>query len=380
MKGYRAFLCLLRGIEINRRLSNVLFSRYFRVAGCINTRNSFYTSAWLRDKTKDSDLGTHSGSSDSGSDESSDGSESDSDIEIQTGSQEERVGQDLMSLLAKMKASEEKWGTQAKAESKLKEIEHSVDSKLVTEAVKLCKELPGDPERSESALIGQLLSQFETTAQQRRGAAPRTEGSKKKELSAIMEGISIEKEYKKHRKGRADSKQFDEDDDIQEGDKRLFTYRTGGSGLLSGTPLGIFTEDNIKSTQTERQDLFEIVKEEEDRQLELYPPQNALEEQIQLTKEGKLWTFPIDNEAGWEEEKKVDFMEHVFLEHKLKCFPQEGPVRHFMELVTLALGKNPYLTIEQKHETIEWYRNYFKEREEVLEATLGEEGLIDASN
>ena len=27
-------------------------------------------------------------------------------------------------------------------------------------------------------------------------------------------------------------------------------------------------------------------------------PQNAYEEQIELTKQGKLWQFPIDNEAG----------------------------------------------------------------------------------
>ena len=27
-------------------------------------------------------------------------------------------------------------------------------------------------------------------------------------------------------------------------------------------------------------------------------PRNAFEEQIEWTKQGKLWTFPIDNEAG----------------------------------------------------------------------------------
>lgn len=44
--------------------------------------------------------------------------------------------------------------------------------------------------------------------------------------------------------------------------------------------------------------MFEIVEDEEKKDLEFYPPQNAFEEQIQWTKEGKLWTFPIDNEAG----------------------------------------------------------------------------------
>ena len=27
-------------------------------------------------------------------------------------------------------------------------------------------------------------------------------------------------------------------------------------------------------------------------------PRNAFEEQIEWTKQGKMWTFPIDNEAG----------------------------------------------------------------------------------
>lgn len=84
--------------------------------------------------------------------------------------------------------------------------------------------------------------------------------------------------------------------------------------------------------------------------------------------------------TGWESEKNVDYTQHVFLDDRLEGFPRKGPVRDFMEVVATALGKNPYLTIEQKHETIEWYRNYFKEREDVLEETLGEDGLIKALN
>ena len=38
-----------------------------------------------------------------------------------------------------------------------------------------------------------------------------------------------------------------------------------------------------------------------------YPPRTAWEEQIQWTRQGKLWTFPIDNEAG----------KHPFLYKKL---------------------------------------------------------------
>ncbi|KAG8585020.1 hypothetical protein GDO81_004867 [Engystomops pustulosus] len=35
-----------------------------------------------------------------------------------------------------------------------------------------------------------------------------------------------------------------------------------------------------------------------------HPPRNGFEEMIQWTKEGKLWTFPVDNEAGLYEEQK----------------------------------------------------------------------------
>lgn len=65
-------------------------------------------------------------------------------------------------------------------------------------------------------------------------------------------------------------------------------------------------------------------------------------------------------------EENVGFHEHVFLEHHLKEFPTKGPVRHFMELVVVALSKNPYITVQRKTETIEWFRDYFKEKEDVL--------------
>ncbi|XP_006025843.1 28S ribosomal protein S31, mitochondrial isoform X2 [Alligator sinensis] len=94
------------------------------------------------------------------------------------------------------------------------------------------------------------------------------------------------------------------------------------------------------------------------------PPMNGFEELIQWTKEGKLWEFPINNEAGIEDD--VEFYEHIFLDKYLEDFPKRGPIRHFMELVTCGLSKNPYLTVKQKVEHIEWFQNYFKEKEELL--------------
>ncbi|CAG5875012.1 small ribosomal subunit protein mS31 [Menidia menidia] len=96
-------------------------------------------------------------------------------------------------------------------------------------------------------------------------------------------------------------------------------------------------------------------------------PLNSFDEMIQWTKEGKLWQYPINNEVGLEEEASVPFHEHVFLEKYLEeGFPRQGPVRHFMELVVAGLSRNPYLTVEQKKEHIFWFRDYFHQKEDVL--------------
>ncbi|XP_063857067.1 small ribosomal subunit protein mS31-like [Scylla paramamosain] len=142
--------------------------------------------------------------------------------------------------------------------------------------------------------------------------------------------------------------------------------------LFGGQPLGIFKkreEDThgpaapISVLPTwERLYLHEL------EQSMQHPPSNAFVEMIQWTKQGKLWTFPIDNEAaGLVEEMKVGFHEHVFLERHLEGWcPKRGPIRHFMELVCTGLSKNPHL---------EWYKNYFNQKENLLK----ELGAIEVS-
>ncbi|KAJ8384395.1 hypothetical protein AAFF_G00205280, partial [Aldrovandia affinis] len=96
-------------------------------------------------------------------------------------------------------------------------------------------------------------------------------------------------------------------------------------------------------------------------------PRSGFEEMIQWTQEGKLWEYPINNAAGLEEEASVPFHEHVFLDKHLEDgFPQEGPVRHFMELVVAGLARNPHLTVRQKGQHIAWFRDYFQRKEGLL--------------
>lgn len=87
------------------------------------------------------------------------------------------------------------------------------------------------------------------------------------------------------------------------------------------------------------------------------------------TNEGKFPTFPIDNEVGMEEESKVPFHKHVFLHDLImEGFPKSGPVRKFMEAVILGLSNNPYITVKEKEEHIDWFREYLKEKFELLKS------------
>lgn len=68
-----------------------------------------------------------------------------------------------------------------------------------------------------------------------------------------------------------------------------------------------------------------------------------------------------------EEEKKVHFTEHIFLEGYLEDWcPKRGPVRHFMELVCVGMSKNPYMPVKDKREHIIWFKNYFESKKDLL--------------
>lgn len=73
-----------------------------------------------------------------------------------------------------------------------------------------------------------------------------------------------------------------------------------------------------------------------------------------------------------EEEQAVSFADHVFFDDLLEDFPSSGPIRTFMEQVTVGLSQNPNLSVEEKREHIEWYKNYFHQKAEALKDTLGE--------
>lgn len=140
--------------------------------------------------------------------------------------------------------------------------------------------------------------------------------------------------------------------------------------------LGIFSRDIEENTDVPQLKTWERLQQRELQLLVTPPPKNAYEEMILWTEQGKLWKFPINNEAGLDEEAQISFEEHVFLEEHIADFPERGPIRHFMELVLVGLSKNPHISAQRKREHIEWFRQYFRAKADILRASgaLPEEG------
>ncbi|KAJ8315333.1 hypothetical protein KUTeg_007483 [Tegillarca granosa] len=157
--------------------------------------------------------------------------------------------------------------------------------------------------------------------------------------------------------------------------------------LFEGEGFGVFPKDfalkppksdTKKEKKYEWESLWDIEAREQLQEQEPFPV-NAFEEMIRWTNEGKMWKFPINNDQGWKEEENVEFFEHVFLDEYLEDFPRTGPIRHFMELVVTGLSKNPHISVQEKLEHIEWFREYFTAKEDLLKEGLGQEGVMGTS-
>ncbi|KAK3097781.1 hypothetical protein FSP39_013136 [Pinctada imbricata] len=156
---------------------------------------------------------------------------------------------------------------------------------------------------------------------------------------------------------------------------RPYEFKKKKINFFGETPLGIFSQGKQKLNKEADNTFHEKLEAESVTkfQTNLFPL-SGFPEMIQDTLDGKLWRFPIDNEQGWESEQNVPFHEHIFLDDAIEDFPKQGPIRNFMELVITGLSKNPYLTVEEKREHIDWYRKYFKqpEKQAVLKESLGD--------
>uniref|UniRef100_A0A3B3B827 Small ribosomal subunit protein mS31 n=2 Tax=Oryzias melastigma TaxID=30732 RepID=A0A3B3B827_ORYME len=240
----------------------------------------------------------------------------------------------------------------------------TLNSDLVAAASAAAATLP-NRSQAESELLRQLRQRKALSEAQKRGDM--------KNIGVIIADMKVGKNSNRQNAWPSDQIRFDDDG-------RGYTHDRGITSELAGVRkwrnvfqakrLSIFSpateKDGVKPALA-KPTLWDMDFAHQLCQSTNQMPRNGFEEMIQWTKEGKVWQYPIDNEIGLEEEASVPFHEHIFLnKHLEQGFPRQGPVRHFMELVVAGLARNPYLTVQQKKEHIDWFRDYFHQKEDVL--------------
>ncbi|XP_020825641.1 small ribosomal subunit protein mS31 isoform X2 [Phascolarctos cinereus] len=242
------------------------------------------------------------------------------------------------------------------------ESHQSLRPELVAAATAVADSLPFDKLSVKSELLRQLRKhEKDFRAHQ---------GKETVKISDIISDMKITKSPTSRIYTRPDRQiQFDEGLGFLSVNELLEHDSRKRKGLFMGKRLNVFpvaetAPEEASETETSPT-LWDVEFAKQLAKVNQQPPQNAFEEMIQWTKEGKLWTFPINNEGGIDD--GADFHEHIFLDKYLEDFPKQGPIRHFMELVTCGLSKNPFLTVKEKVEHIEWFRNYFHEKKNILE-------------
>ncbi|NWW85680.1 RT31 protein, partial [Rhynochetos jubatus] len=236
-----------------------------------------------------------------------------------------------------------------------------LNPELVEAASAVASSLPLNKKQTESELLAQLRRHEETTDKQKKGGIVN--------IRNVISEMAVKRQSPAQRGVRISNRislELDED-----GQRIRHSSQSSDSrrSLKVEKRLNIFTK---ASTETENAPkpvssptIWDLEFAKEIAAITAQPPRNGFEEMIQWTKEGILWEFPIDNEAGMEDD--AEFHEHIFLEKHIEAFPKQGPIRHFMELVICGLSKNPYLSVKQKVEHIEWFQKYFEEKKEFLQ-------------
>ncbi|XP_009996625.1 PREDICTED: 28S ribosomal protein S31, mitochondrial [Chaetura pelagica] len=235
---------------------------------------------------------------------------------------------------------------------------------LVEAASAVASSLPLNKKQTESELLAQLRRHEETTDKQKKGGTIN--------IRNVLSEMAFKRQSPAERAVRISNRvslELDEDGQrIKPGRLSPQSFESRRS-LKVGKRLNIFTKASTETENTLRTvsspTIWDLELSKEIAAVTAQPPRNGFEEMIQWTKEGILWEFPVDNEVGMEDD--AEFHEHIFLEKHLEPFPKQGPIRHFMELVICGLSKNPYLSVKQKVEHIEWFQKYFEEKKELLQ-------------
>ncbi|VDL63558.1 unnamed protein product [Nippostrongylus brasiliensis] len=214
---------------------------------------------------------------------------------------------------------------------------------------------------------------------------------------AQLEGRKMAEETEKEQKvQRAEEEQRFYDYALQMAEKMLYQDDVLGDGKVRKT---IKPDPSMPSllNGSKRLGIWENLEGHQDRSVGFWSewdlraarimnkslgPENAFEEQIEWTEQGKQWPYPIDNEYMLGPEAEVPFYDHIFLERHLAGLglPKDGPIAHFMELVCVGMSKNPYMTKEKKMEHITWFANFFNAEKQELIKNLHEQEQLAAQN
>ncbi|XP_058832849.1 small ribosomal subunit protein mS31 [Topomyia yanbarensis] len=275
--------------------------------------------------------------------------------------------------IAKPQSNRRERSKESKEKSSKKEDSDSDDEKpanLEKATRQVAVSLGGDAKKTEAELLAKLLGRSEAGGDS---------------LSDIITGMQVDKDGSKQREDiqltrssvvrkSIERKAMKEHPGTARERKRptVMVQRTGASVKLFGEePLNIFTDP---TTLEDSPDMLKTWKKLQDRELRLavaHPPANHFQKMALWTEQGKLWKFPINNEQGLEEEAKVSFTDHIFLEEHLEGWcPQRGPIRHFMELVCVGLSKNYFISAQEKKEHILWFRDYFEQKKDLLQQVI----------
>ncbi|KAH0568147.1 28S ribosomal protein S31, mitochondrial [Cotesia glomerata] len=257
--------------------------------------------------------------------------------------------------------------------------EPELEEKIINAAKDVAAVLGGDPEKTEAELLNKVFSAGKPTV-----ALENKEDSKPVQPSKLtLEELFSKMQVERKPNILREMMPLSRSEKIQELIKKsrspnsfinqpLSSEKTQVN-LFSGKRLNIF--DPVKAPEdSQKLSTWSLLEKKEIKTMMINPPENIFEEMIQWTDKGLLWQFPINNEFGLEEEEKVHFSEHIFLERYLQGWcPKTGPVRHFMDLVCIGLSKNPYMTVNEKEEHIMWLKEWFADKQDLLKET----GAID---
>ncbi|XP_022207603.2 28S ribosomal protein S31, mitochondrial [Nilaparvata lugens] len=375
-----------------------ILQRILLTSNITSKRTILSSSVWLTKKDPP-DSSASSSTSSSSSDSDSDDEKAKNKKQTQ---QPGNVSQKLSSLLQRMVEEEKNMPLQEKLnlakprqiqrqEYLEKQNEKKYGEKLATAAKEVAEDLGGDVKQTEMELLEKLL--FKKTATDDSGKPSKSKHHPDEDtkqdlgalsLSELLSEMKIDRTKTKpdaapQFQSRADQvrsmmrhQQKDGSQRPQQRPRRPMSFdrtRTVESiNLFGGEPFGFFKDLKAEAVSNEvKLDVWDKCAKRELRLAVTQPPTNIYEEMIQWTNKGMLWHFPIDNEQGLEKEKQVYFSEHVHLEHHLEGWcPDKGPIRNFMELVCVGLSKNYWLSVEEKKEYIDWFRDFFVRKREMI--------------